>query len=232
MIESFERSAQRARQFRPTFSADRIGQEPVGATTLMSDVLSGMLDHVDYPMFLIALDMQLLHANKAGWRSLDELHAFRSEDGELHLACKADFTRLRHAIETACSVRRLRSFVRLERSWGGRDTVSVLPQQDGQNALALVMLGKVGLCEALSLDAFARNNGLTASEARVLDGLCAGQSSRDIAKSHGVALSTIRTQLGNLRAKTGSRGISHLLRQVASLPPLVSALASGSERLI
>lgn len=229
MIESFERTAQPERHFLSAWSADRIGLEPVGPTP-RSDVLSGMLDHVDYPMLLVDGDMQLLHANRAGWRSLDESQVCHSEDGELQLRCAADLAALRRAIGTACTVG-LRSFVPLKRAWDGRDTVSVLPQRQGAEPAALLMLGKFALCEALTLQAFARNSGLTDSEARVLNALCAGHGVQNIALLRGVALSTIRTQVGSLRAKTGARSISHLLRQVASLPPLVSALSTGNHCL-
>jgi len=39
-----------------------------------------------------------------------------------------------------------------------------------------------------------------------------------------VAVSTVRTQIGSIRAKTGAASISELVRQVAVLPPLVGAL--------
>jgi hypothetical protein len=45
-----------------------------------------------------------------------------------------------------------------------------------------------------------------------------------------VAVSTVRTQIGSIRAKTGAGSIRELVRQVAVLPPLVGALrgAAGS----
>ena len=45
-----------------------------------------------------------------------------------------------------------------------------------------------------------------------------------IAERQGVGLATIRTQIGSVRAKTGAASIRALVRQVAMLPPLVSAL--------
>jgi DNA-binding CsgD family transcriptional regulator len=39
-----------------------------------------------------------------------------------------------------------------------------------------------------------------------------------------VAVSTVRTQIGSIRAKAGAGSISELVRQVAVLPPLVGAL--------
>jgi DNA-binding CsgD family transcriptional regulator len=45
-----------------------------------------------------------------------------------------------------------------------------------------------------------------------------------IARQQNVAVSTVRTQIGSIRAKTGAGSISELVRQVAVLPPLVGAL--------
>jgi DNA-binding CsgD family transcriptional regulator len=58
----------------------------------------------------------------------------------------------------------------------------------------------------------------------VLAALCDGTPPRQIASALGVALSTIRSQLGAIRAKTGAASIRTLVRQVAVLPPLVGAL--------
>lgn len=46
--------------------------------------------------------------------------------------------------------------------------------------------------------------------------------------NHGVALSTVRTQVSSIRAKTGTENISSLVRMVAMLPPMVSALRQVS----
>ena len=47
-------------------------------------------------------------------------------------------------------------------------------------------------------------------------------------EAQGVALSTVRTQINSIRAKTGAASIRALVRQVAVLPPLVSALRGNT----
>jgi DNA-binding CsgD family transcriptional regulator len=69
--------------------------------------------------------------------------------------------------------------------------------------------------------------GLTPAETRVLELLCAGVRPTEIAGRAGVAVSTVRTQIGSIRAKTGAASIRELVRQVAVLPPLVGALRNG-----
>ncbi len=81
----------------------------------------------------------------------------------------------------------------------------------------------------MSVQGFARAHRLSPGEEQVLSGLCAGQTPMEVAASHGVAISTVRTQIANIRAKTGTDSIRDLIQQVAVLPPLVGALRSGSE---
>jgi DNA-binding CsgD family transcriptional regulator len=99
----------------------------------------------------------------------------------------------------------------------------------------LLVLGRRQLCETLTVDWFAREHGLTPAEAQVLKSLCAGLRPQEIADRHGVALSTVRTQVGSLRAKTGSTSIRVLVSQVSMMPPLVGvlgrAMGAAAERL-
>jgi DNA-binding CsgD family transcriptional regulator len=108
-----------------------------------------------------------------------------------------------------------------------RVSVSVvpLPESAGRGTpLTLLVLGKRRVCEQLSVQGFARSVSLTPAETRVLESLCGGVRPSDIARDGGVAVSTVRTQIGSIRAKTGAASIRHLVQQVAVLPPLVGAL--------
>ena len=69
------------------------------------------------------------------------------------------------------------------------------------------------------------------SETAVMRGLCADLTPIQIAARQGVGLATIRTQIGNIRIKTGACSIRALVRQVAVLPPLVSALHSPAGQM-
>ena len=107
-------------------------------------------------------------------------------------------------------------------------SVAVVPlatvAADDTPHLTLLVFGKRHMCEALSAHWFARSHGLTPAEIRVLAALCEGRRPSDVATAQGVALSTVRTQIGSIRAKTGAESIRALVRQVAVLPPLVGAL--------
>jgi DNA-binding CsgD family transcriptional regulator len=88
----------------------------------------------------------------------------------------------------------------------------------------MLVLGKRQVCEELTVEWFARAHGLTLAETAVVKGLCADLTPQEIALRQGVGLATIRTQIGSVRAKTGSASIRALVRQVAMLPPLLGAL--------
>jgi DNA-binding CsgD family transcriptional regulator len=54
--------------------------------------------------------------------------------------------------------------------------------------------------------------------------LCEGLRPSDIARRQRVAISTVRTQIGSIRLKTGASSITSLLREIALLPPMAHAL--------
>jgi DNA-binding CsgD family transcriptional regulator len=55
-------------------------------------------------------------------------------------------------------------------------------------------------------------------------GLCLGHPPAEIATLQGVALSTVRTQIANIRLKTHSASIRDLVQRVAQLPPMLSVI--------
>jgi DNA-binding CsgD family transcriptional regulator len=67
---------------------------------------------------------------------------------------------------------------------------------------------------------FARSHGLTATEEHVLRILCHGFSAPQIAAQMDVAVSTIRSHVRSLCAKTRSSGVRQLVSRVAVLPPV------------
>ena len=108
-----------------------------------------------------------------------------------------------------------------------RVRVAVVPLGDaspGSMAPTLLMLGRSTVCEELSIQCFALSHRLTPAETQVLVRLCRGDSPAAIARRQDVALSTVRSHVGSIRAKTGAASIRALCEQVALLPPMVCAL--------
>jgi len=193
--------------------------------------LALMLDEIDYGMLLLAEGTSVLHANHAARSELDATHPLQLIGGELRVAHAQDLLPLRDALAGA----RQRGLRRLINLGEGEQRISLavvplaaaVPAAAEEGAhLTLLVLGKRHVCEALSAHWYARSHGLTPAETRVLAALCEGQRPSEIATAQHVALSTVRSQIGSIRAKTRAASIRALVRQVAVLPPLVGALRS------
>lgn len=197
----------------------------------LSACLTRMLDEIDYGMLLVGADAQVLYSNHAARHELDGEHPLQLFGRTLRALRPQDVVPLQDALASA--QRGLRKLVTLG-AGAQRVSASVVPlpeseadRAQGQGPLTLLVLGKRQVCEQLSVHGFARSLNLTPAETRVLELLCAGVRPTAIARQQNVAVSTVRTQIGSIRAKTGAGSISELVRQVAVLPPLVGALRAG-----
>lgn len=185
--------------------------------------LTRAMDEIDYGVLLLVDASQVLYLNHAARAELDAGHPLQLMGAELRARLPHDVARLHDAL--AGATRGLRKLVTLGAAGHGVG-IAVVPLgtlTDGSRA-TLLMLGKRQMCEQLSVQWFARSHALTPAETRVLEVLCEGLSPREIADQFHVGLATIRTQIGNIRAKTGADSIAELVRQVAMLPPMVSML--------
>jgi DNA-binding CsgD family transcriptional regulator len=200
---------------------------PVAFPSFLQDRFANLLDQIDYGLLLLDTDQVPSYANRAARQMLADDHPLEMRNGELEAREPGDAPRVRKALQAA--LRGLRTLLILgmgER----RASVAVvpLPSSDAGAHGILVVLGKRTVCEGLSAQWYARSHGLTPAETQVLTLLCSGALPNEIALRQGVAISTIRTQIGSIRAKTGARTIATLLRDVAVLPPLVHALKPES----
>lgn len=181
--------------------------------------LEMMLDEIDYGMLLLADDAQAVHVNHGARMELDDTHPLQLLGRQLRARHAPDVAPLHDALADA-TVRRRRRLVALGEG-AQRVNLAVIPLEQGRT---LVVLGKRRLSERLSIQCFAHQHGLTPAESRVLESLCEGMTPREIAALNGVGLATVRTQISSVRAKTAARNIRELVRQMAVLPPMVSAL--------
>jgi DNA-binding CsgD family transcriptional regulator len=190
--------------------------------------LAQTLDEIDYGMLLLGEGSQLLHANQAARAEMDDGHPLQILGRELRARHSRDVAPLHDALAAAAQ-RNLRRLLTLGQE-SLRVSVAIVPlgplAGNGQNA-TLVLLGKRQMCEQLSVQWFARSHGLTPAEARVLEALCRGTQPNEIAAEHGVGIATVRTQIGSIRAKTGSASIRALVGTVAKLPPMIGLVRSS-----
>ena len=206
----------------------RAATAAVAASSELGQCLTRMLDEIDYGMLLVTADAQIVYLNHAARQELDGEHPLQMLGSSLRAHRPQDVAPLYDALASA--QRGLRKLVTLGVD-AQRVSVSVVPlpavagqRQEGPRPTTLLVLGKRQVCEQLSVQGFARSMHLTPAETRVLEQLCSGVRPTRIAQQQKVAVSTVRTQIGSIRIKTGAASISDLVRQVAVLPPLVSVL--------
>lgn len=212
----------------PRRAATFAGTERRGAVGPLGACLTRMLDEIDYGMLLVTGDGQVLYLNHTAKLELDSDHPLQLMGRSLRAQRPQDVAPLYDAL--AGAQRGLRRMLNLGEG-KNRSTVSVVPlppsqgqRLDDQAPATLLVLGKRAVCASLSVQGYALSMNLTPAETRVLGRLCAGVRPNTIAVEQAVKVSTIRTQIGSIRAKTGTSSIAELVRQVAVLPPLVGAL--------
>ena len=191
--------------------------------------LAATLDEVDYGVLLVAEGGDVVHVNRAASSELDAMHPLQLFGRQLRARYPKDAATLQEALGNAAR-RGLRKLLTLGVDTGAV-TVSIVPLPAvaaGEGPATLVMLGKRQVCGELSVEGYARTHGLTPAETRVLLTLCQEKGPSEAAAHLGVAISTVRTQIGMIRMKTGAPSIRELLRQVATLPPMMNVLRMGA----
>ena len=197
----------------------------VPAATRSPHWLAATLDEIDYGMLLLTDETRAIHVNHVARAELDDAHPLQLLGRELCALYPHDGPALADALHAAAR-RGLRKLLTLG-SGAQRVSLSVVPLTSPDEPgwpVTLVMLGKRQVCEVLSVQGFASSHGLTAAETRVLAALCRGTPPTEIAAQLGVRIATVRTQIGNIRLKTGTDSIRDLVRQIAVLPPLMGVL--------
>jgi DNA-binding CsgD family transcriptional regulator len=180
-----------------------------------------ILDHVHFGVAVVGSELRLLFANQAARRECLRHPRLGIENGRLvveQTRGEGDFHR---ALEAARAGRW--SLVRLEGDEGST-LLTLMPLSAmgmEMDSAVLVVFGVRSPDKGLALQFYARACGLTAAEERVLRSLSEGLSPREIASGQGVALSTVRTQIGSIRSKTGACSLTDLMRTLGCLPPIM-----------
>lgn len=205
------------------------GPERRMRTPTPPDVLAAALDAVDYGLLVVTESSHAMHVNRAARSELAGQHPLVLHDCSLGARKPKDAAALSQALKSAsrCGLRTLLSFEAGARQVG----ISVIPlvhtgfgSRTPTGDATLLILGKHRTCESLSLQSFARGHGLTLTETRVLSLILEGLRPGAIASRHGVAISTVRTQVTSIRVKTGATSIGGLLRLLSALPPIMGLL--------
>ncbi|MDB5860345.1 MAG: transcriptional regulator, LuxR family-like protein [Ramlibacter sp.] len=195
-------------------SADRVG----GALTVLMDELA-------HGVVVASADGRVLHANQAARQVLSRRQLLSVHEGHLQAHDPKQSRMLLQALAKGGAGRR--SMVSLRTPDGWALSIAVVPlrgESPGQAATLGLFLSRASVCDTLMLCFFARAYGLTNSEEQVLAILCQGYSAPEIATQLNVAVSTVRSHVRSLCAKTQCNGVRALVGRVAVLPPLGSSL--------
>lgn len=190
-----------------------------------SELLMRMLDEVNHGLMLVGESARVHYANHMALRECASNPALELRDGHLHALRRSEQEALVKALAAACAGRR--SLLNFDVT-DAPVSLAVVPMSGStavdDEVVALLVFGKRRLCEPLSVEFFAQAYQLSAAERTVLGNLCNGLSPVQTAKQVGVAISTVRTQIGSIRLKTQAQSIAQVVRMVTMLPPTVPAL--------
>jgi DNA-binding CsgD family transcriptional regulator len=186
--------------------------------------LAALVDELAHGVLLTTTDARLLHANQVARHELVRGGAIGLWDGGFVQACRPDSDRaLQVALGRAGHGKR--SLVHLDAMEGAALPIAVVPLKSGADepVRCAIMFSRRSVCDALMLGFFARHHGLTPTEEQVLAVLCEGLSAPRAAERMNVAVSTIRSHVRSICAKTRTSGVREVIRRVAVLPPVAPA---------
>jgi DNA-binding CsgD family transcriptional regulator len=183
------------------------------------------MDELAHGIVVASAEGRVLHANQAARRELLRRQALSLHEGRLQAYDPKQSRMLQQALDKGATGRR--SMVNLRSPGGWSLSVAVVPLRPDpatEGATLGLFLSRASVCDTLMLCFFARTYGLTNSEEQVLGILCQGYSAPEIAVQLKVAVSTVRSHVRSLCAKTQSNGVRTLVGRVAVLPPLGTSL--------
>lgn len=221
MMELLQESRERATDEAPSSGVARSPSSPP-RTAGAFDVLSWVIDAVDIGLMLVTRDGRMRMANRAALRHCGAGRPCRLVDGVVRPSESTEEAAFRRALADAALGRRSLLTLGTRQALTPVAFVPAARGREPESPDALLVFGKHEVCAPLSVHFFAREHGVTSAESAVLSALCNGASPRQIASDRGIALSTVRTQIQNIRQKTGARNIGDLLRVASRLPPLMT----------
>ena len=202
----------------------------------LAKLLAAVLDEVDYGLVLMAADGHVVHANHAARVELAGSKTLQLNAKRLVGRSTVDQRALDDALAGARDggKRRMLAFAPADALSEGKSCdLSIVPLPAALSAhhsghAVLIALPRSRIAETLSVDAYARELGLSRREQQVLAGLCEGLRVKEIAAKLEIGDETVRSHVKRLKAKTGCAGIVDIVNQVSRLPPMVGALRQAT----
>ena len=226
-----------------SFLQQAIGSPPLTRTPAASPRLPGPGQNVDIAALGLALahavlervligvgvvdfELCVLYANAAARSECRGSSTMHMDDAGLRIDDPAHHAELLRAV--AAAGRGCWSLVHLP---GEATTLAVVPLPASEGLAlptpVMVVFGLRQQTRTLAIEFFARAQGMTLAETRVLCAIAEGLSPKQIASRHAVAVSTIRSQIASIRERAGARSIVALIRRLGELPPIMAAGTSA-----
>jgi DNA-binding CsgD family transcriptional regulator len=185
--------------------------------------LAALMDEFAHATLVTTLEGRVLHANQAARHELARGRIVALHEGLLQ-ACRLDCDAELH-LALARAGEGKRSLLQMESTDGAGLPAAIVPLKGeaGQPARAAIVFARPAVCDPLMLCFFARRHGLTPTEQQVLGFLCEGLSAPQIARQMQIAVSTVRSHIRSLSAKTRAGGVRELVGRLAVLPSVAPA---------
>ena len=209
-----------------------------GPAASLAQLLACVLDEVDYGLLMLSADGVVVHANQAARSELESTTSLRLSGQRLVSRTASEQRQLDKALAAARD-QGLRTLLTIAADGRDRIGLSIVPLPAAlthahAGHAVLISFERGRIAETLSVDAHAREHGLTMREQQVLAALCDGLRAKEIAARLEIGEATVRTHVNNLKAKTGCASIVDIVNQVSRLPPMVAAWrprARGTARI-
>jgi DNA-binding CsgD family transcriptional regulator len=198
-----------------------------------------VIDNLSHPVLIVTSDMRLLYANTSAEVLLRDETLIRQAEGRLAIAYAPAQALVAHAVEVGHRDEVLLGavgigvpLVRTERP----SILHVLPLARRANvglsplATAAIFIAAPGINPVPALEAISALFGLTVAEKRVAALAAEGRTRSEIAQANGVSEHTVKTQLGVVYDKTGTRDQRQLQLLVRELtPPIRTGRPGGCD---
>jgi len=195
--------------------------ELMGQTLQVADeqlrLLETLLDMLEYGLVVVDASAGVRYVNRSGQMLLDaSASPLRLLDGRVQARDKNG--ELSQALRLVCQERRMSAFFATYPSGSPLRVVLAPLSLAGENGAAMwIAHADAKLADHRTLANFF---GLSEAEARLGAALLAGSTPRECARQAGVGLTTVRSHLHNMFAKTGARRQAELVALLATVPPL------------
>ena len=201
-----------------------------GPAASLAQLLACVLDEVDYGLLMLSADGLVVHANQAARTELESTASLRLDGQRLASRAAAEQRQLDRALAAARDDG-VHSMLSFATGGHGRIGLSVVPlpaalTRAHAGHAVLISFERSRIAETLSVEAHAREHGLTTREQQVLSALCDGLRAKEIAARLAIGEATVRTHVSNIKAKTGCASIVDIVKQVSRLPPMATLRAN------